>query len=492
MCASSATQGTLSRAWPLAVAALGILLLESDSPLLSDVIHLKDGSILVVERAWEEDDQIRYQTSDGIKAIPKSSTYRIQQEKRGSEGGFPGRKYGFAQVEGPNTVDLGRGDSLSIAPTNTSKDLSEEVVRRLTENVRSNPDDTRSKHQLISALNSLASLQLLRGDASAAKASLHQALSHDKRNPTTLANLAIVHLQSGEFRSAEELLLDLARVDSGNAYVRYLLGEAYYAQDKISEAIREWKAGLDFGPDPRISTRLEKAEQELTAHRELGVLQSAHFILRYDRQVSDYRLGQEILDTLERVYRRLTFELTSEPPATVTVILYPDQIYFDVTRAPNWSGAIFDGKIRIPIKGLSSVTPELETVLTHELTHSFVASSQRMCPTWFNEGVAQFQEGKSASTHAKALAELELQKRLIPLSDLKGSFAGLPQEISGLAYLEGLSAVEYLVNKHGSQVLRNLLMLMRQGQDFETALRSLTNRNLAQFEQAWLASLKSQ
>lgn len=49
--------------------------------LNGDVIYLRNGSVLVVERAWEEGDQVKYQVSSGIQAIPLSSVKRIQGQK---------------------------------------------------------------------------------------------------------------------------------------------------------------------------------------------------------------------------------------------------------------------------------------------------------------------------------------------------------------------------------------------------------------------------
>ncbi len=55
--------------------------------------------------------------------------------------------------------------------------------------------------------------------------------------------------------------------------------------------------------------------------------------------------------------------------------------------------ALNDGKLRIPISGLSSMTPELAHVLKHELAHSFIARlSGGRCPPWLHEGIAQFLE----------------------------------------------------------------------------------------------------
>lgn len=370
--------------------------------------------------------------------------------------------------------------------TSISQDVSEETIKRLKENVKADPANLRAKNDLIEALNSYASLQLLRGDSHGAKDTLRQALSYDQKNLNTMLNLAVLSYRAGEYRAAEDLLVDSLQRDPKNHYSHYLLGEVYYAQDKISQAINEWKTALQLGAEPSLSDRIKKATVEGGTHSELGVLQSAHFILRYDRKVSDYRLGQEILDSLERNYRQLSSDLTSDPPATITVILYPDQTYFDITRAPRWSGALFDGKIRVPIKGLSAVTSDLNRVLIHELTHSFISSLSRgNCPTWFNEGLAQFQEGKSAYEQKKLLVQLQSQGHTLPLTSLRGSFAEFSGGVAGVAYLEGLSAVEYLVSRHGNKSVLAILDLLRQNYDFENALKSATGQTLAEFEKSW-------
>ena len=81
--------------------------------------------------------------------------------------------------------------------------------------------------------------------------------------------------------------------------------------------------------------------------------------------------------------------------------LYTGQAFFDVTQAPSWTGAVNDGKLRIPIEGVGSITPELAHVLKHELAHSFINQiSAGRCPQWLHEGIAQALEPKPVSyTH---------------------------------------------------------------------------------------------
>ena len=456
------------------------------SPCRADVIYLNNGNVMIVEKAWEEGAEVKYQTRQGIQSLPKSSVRRIQEEKSAPPPSI--RKWESVREAGSTPAKSASDLVIPSGPGSTS--VSTEALDRLRENLKADPADAAAKSELIQALNSVASLQLTQGDFSSAKSSFEEALALDKRNPIILSNLAITNLRLGNYRAAEDLLLACLEIDKTNQRTYYLLGRAYYSQEKISEAISQWTQALQLGPDKEISKQLEKARLEAGAHNEQGALQSAHFILRFDRTVSDYGLGQQILTTLEGLYRQLSRELTSQSPGTVAVILYPDQTFFDITRAPSWTGALFDGKIRVPTKGLTGVTPELTATLTHELTHSVISSLPgRGCPAWFNEGLAQLQEGKSASGQQKLLAQLQKENQLVPLKSLRGSFVGLSAGAAALAYTEGLSAVEYLVARFGRAAIRNILDLMAQNYNFENAFRTALRQSAADFESAWQQSL---
>src|SRR5213594_3369247 len=62
---------------------LVILALFSAAPLQvhADSIFLNDGSVLVVEKAWVEGDEVKYQTSRGVQSLPKARVREIQEQK---------------------------------------------------------------------------------------------------------------------------------------------------------------------------------------------------------------------------------------------------------------------------------------------------------------------------------------------------------------------------------------------------------------------------
>ena len=54
-------------------------------------------------------------------------------------------------------------------------------------------------------------------------------------------------------------------------------------------------------------------------------------------------------------------------------MLYKHRDYADVTRSPEWAGAVYDGKIRLPLAGIQAVDKRLVAILYHEyMSYNFV------------------------------------------------------------------------------------------------------------------------
>jgi len=182
----------------------------------------------------------------------------------------------------------------------------------------------------------------------------------------------------------------------------------------------------------------------------------------------------------------LTF-LRSHRPRLLLSLSRP--AYFDITKAPSWSGALFDGKIRIPTRGLSSVTPELSAVLVHELTHALF---DRYLDAVVHLGLMKGRPvsgGQVGVKPRKWLDTLNKERQLIPLMELQGSFVGLPADAASLAYHEGLAAVEFLVASAGRTAIRKILDLMGQNYNFETAFQNALNKSVEKFDAEWRGSL---
>jgi hypothetical protein len=162
--------------------------------------------------------------------------------------------------------------------------------------------------------------------------------------------------------------------------------------------------------------------------------------------------------------------------------LYTDQAFFDVTQAPSWTGAVNDGKLRIPIRGVTSVTPELARVLKHELAHSFINQlSAGRCPQWLNEGIAQALEPKHVM-NGRLLAAMFRTQHEIPLNAMEGSFMSMSPVQAAIAYDESLAAVQYITDSYGMADLQRVFQRLSEGSSTEAALRAIIHSGYGQLE----------
>jgi hypothetical protein len=268
---------------------------------------------------------------------------------------------------------------------------------------------------------------------------------------------------------------------SPDAYT--MLGYAQFASDHTKEAIASWKRSLELRPDSAVQQLLAKAQREQTVESDFAQGESSHFVLHYEgKQTSESFRGQ-IIATLESDYDDLARNLGNPPRDNIVVTLYTEQAFFDVTQAPTWSGAINDGKLRIPVSGLNSMTPELAHVLKHELAHSFITQlSGGRCPPWLHEGIAQFLEPKSLGGNGHQLAVLFKTQQNIPLNALEGSFQNFSGAQAYLAYAESLAAVSYINDSYGMSDIQRILDRLSQGNSTEAALRATIHSDYGQLE----------
>ena len=137
-----------------------------------------------------------------------------------------------------------------------------------------------------------------------------------------------------------------------------------------------------------IQEKLKRLEKEKTASDSYENSQSRHFLIRYDGGAVDASLVHEISDFLEDTYRQLASQFDNYPNDPFIIVLYPQQQFFRATELPFWAGGANDGKIKLPIKGITSLNEELKDVLTHEMAHSFVRlKTANNCPVWLQEGL---------------------------------------------------------------------------------------------------------
>jgi hypothetical protein len=253
--------------------------------------------------------------------------------------------------------------------------------------------------------------------------------------------------------------------------ILFFTGRVQYDTGNLQAAIESWGKALVLKPDMKATRELlEKAKREQSVEGGMDKGYSSRFVVSYDAG-STTTLAREILDTLEDAYNQVGSDLSQFPTARIPVILYTKKDYRLVTAGPDWSGGLYDGKIRLPVGGATELTPQLKGVLFHEYTHVVVQELTRgNVPTWLNEGVAELQGRRLFNPPMADLGKAAKSGQPLPTNFLDKAFIGLNTHQAGLAYQESYALANFMVQSYGWHKVREILQLLGAGEKIEAAV----------------------
>ncbi|MBZ5524837.1 MAG: tetratricopeptide repeat protein [Acidobacteriia bacterium] len=439
----------------------------------ADVIRLKNGSRIVADSVHESNGRVEYTVGENTFAIPRSLVERI-------DAGLP------ANVPGSSSTPVASEDLPQVSYRyETSDQITSRVVHdgKIDVAALQAIEKEGVAHQSAVANYAAATFEQGRGHLPSAATYMQAALRFAPDEPALLESYATVLLQMGKYVEALPYAEHAVRLDPRSPEALNLLAFAWYKTDHVREAIDTWKKSLALRPDDKIAQILARVEREAKTEAGFHFQESSHFVLRYEGSNVQEGLRREIIAVLEQQYNTLLRDLGVAPQRSISVSLYTEQAFFDVTEAPSWTAAVNDGKLRIPVSGMSEMTPALQRVLRHELTHSFVAQLARgRVPQWLNEGLAQIEEPRSSANIGPRLALLYASGNQVPLNQLESSFLSLSGQEAAVVYAESLAAVECIRARYGMSDIARILQRLGDGESIETALRSTIHGGYASLE----------
>ncbi len=462
------------------ILAAGLSLLVAEETC-ADTIVLKNGRRIVADSVVVDGDRVRYLTAAGELVLPKSIVDHIE-------------KGGVVQMPGSPTAGAANLAMTppALKPTKANAEaeraavhdgvVDREFLAAVASEARSGAPGANEKAAI--AHHAAAQLELVRGDMEHALDDERTALTYAPDNLVMLLNVAYLHLRRSEYKQALDYLERAQRIAPDNLDVAKLTGWAYYGMNKLRQAVAEWERALALKPDAEVQAALDKARRDQQEEENYRENESSHFTLRYSGE-AEPGLAREVLRALETHFAAIESELSYTPPEPIGVILYTQQAFADITRAPGWAGALNDGRIRVPVQGLKQLTPELSRVLKHELTHSFIRQKTRAnAPTWVQEGLAQWMEGKRSGAAAGVLLQVYNAKQAMSLGDLEGSWLTLSNDVAAYAYAWALANVEYIVQADGMTDMERILDRLAGGSTAEAALRQVLRSDYEELMQS--------
>jgi len=297
---------------------------------------------------------------------------------------------------------------------------------------------------------------------------LENEVNHTPQDGSLRLLLGYAMFRSGKYDQAEEILRRGIRETGANHDSFRLLGEIAYRRGEMQMALDVLAETLRLDPtDQEAQALADRIRREWQVEEKMASDRGGNFTVTYEG--GGDALGHATLQVLEEAYAELgaLFQLWPERPTVV--ILYGNRDFREVIGAPDWSGGLYDGKIRVPVAGIDGMTPQLRAVLYHEYTHVLIHSlAGKNAPLWLNEGLAQAME-ELRPDHKDQLCALSRRGELLALAKFAKSLKGLSQEEIRLAYAQSRSLVAYLLDQNGLPTVVDLLRALGRGVAFDQA-----------------------
>jgi tetratricopeptide (TPR) repeat protein len=262
-----------------------------------------------------------------------------------------------------------------------------------------------------------------------------------------------------------------------------------YEEDALSEAVQDLASALEERGENAVQPRaaLERLLQRWRAEAQVEQTSLRHAAGSFCVKVPSAAfsaMGEQVLRTAQTVASRLESTLGPRPERTLFIVLLESEGWKQLQRGPEWSGGVFDGRIRIPLSQIEAHPDELVRTLSHEMVHWFVRSISPECPLWLNEGLAQIHE--PASTPDAAAIQALKKRPWQALATWPEQWTNLDRDEAAELYLRSRCFVQWLVRAEGMPRVLDYLRVVRKGSGRNDAFASVFQRSLAEAEAAFL------
>jgi len=188
--------------------------------------------------------------------------------------------------------------------------------------------------------------------------------------------------------------------------------------------------------------------------------------------------------------------LNAEAPIDIYIFANTNDLKDAVLYEPSWTGGQAFPEHNIVILGISRDDLEWgRNAIAHELTHVLVGHLTFSClgdvPTWLNEGLAVYSEGKLDPSSQSQLDDAIRDDTLLTVRSLSAGFSEVPDK-AYLSYSQSYSIVKFLIETYGQDKMTALLTSLRDGVTVDDALLQTYGFNVEGLEDQWRQAIGAQ
>ena len=369
-------------------------------------------------------------------------------------------------------------------------------LRSLTEGLRTEGDRAAGA----ALWNNLGVLREQQEGPGAAIPAYQQALTVVPGFHVATYNLTHAYWHTKDPALTREMLEHAVAAEPGKAWPHLVLADFLFnkhddlagAKVHLNQAMQADGAALESQPLLKaLAEKLSRAEQ--AEHRYVS-RESNHFVVKFNG-TEDYEVWTSVLGILEDAYRDIGQRFSYFPPRPIIVVLHTKASFQGATGSPAWADGLFDpmlGRIQVPTQNALTDQAWLTRVLRHEYVHALlhqrVEGRLGAVPTWLNEGLAMQLAGDPWPDIDQIARG---QVTLIPLQQLESGWGGFSQAMAGKAYLEGNSAVKYLIERFGMGKIQDLLSDLAQRHSFADAVPHHLSMSYDELQRQWINELNA-
>lgn len=303
-------------------------------------------------------------------------------------------------------------------------------------------------------------------------------LRHWKQNPAVDHLIGKKLSQKYRFAEGEKCQREALQLDP-----QFLPAKSQLAQDLLrlgreEEGLKLAEEVYDADGYNVFSHNLVTLQESLAKFR---TLEADGLQVRMDAREAEI-YGQRVLDLLQRAKSELCakYEVKLEQP--VIVELFPKQQDFAIRTfgmpgGRGFLGVCFGTVITANSPASQGTTPACwEATLWHEFCHVITLNkTNNKMPRWLSEGISVYEERQQDPSWGQTMnpryREMILGDDLTPVSQLSGAFLSPRSPLHlQFAYYESSLVVEYLVEKHGLDTLKRVLVDLGVGMPINDSL----------------------
>jgi len=211
----------------------------------------------------------------------------------------------------------------------------------------------------------------------------------------------------------------------------------------------------------------------------------------------DLKNGQRIMSIVENVLPGIEHDLGLVNPGKITIVIASSEKEFATVtggQIPEWGiGAADPARGIVFLKSPRFAKPEtnLNQVVAHELTHVVLGMilKGKDVSRWFDEGLAQYESGEGDMWGTILLARSIFAGEIIWLDDID-NVLNFRRHKAALAYQESRTAIDYLEEHYGRDVLARIIQALKKGDGMDNALVLSIGIGFHEFQNDWYRALK--